>query len=372
MSAESSQEADRQERLPLEEEIKFGVVGPLDDLPERFKALGAVSNEHSRRLENIYFDTADNALFERGIGLRLRRNGTQCEMTLKLKGENIGGLHSRGELNVPVDNELQVPDLSRFPAGVLPEGLELAQIQQKLRPICHIDFERRSFDFRALNCQFEVDYDQGGILLGEGLSHPINELEVELKDSAGSLEDTMRVFTALITGFAEQDMPLVLEPFSKMHRAAVLLGGERNYLDLRPLEAAGDLGAYIRSLLLAFENLYGLFLIKHDPLVFGCVIAALKMLIKSLKMLRRSGRAAFTSESRDPLPYRDDLKVIISILKSFALRLDRLQKAVCDCALSANAEAMDALMSNLRRMERHYRIFVIPLKLRMLLSLLVS
>lgn len=354
-------------------EIKFGVLGHPDNLMAILGSLGRVSNERSDKLENIYFDTPDQKLFALGAGLRLRRGAKFTEQTLKLRGETLGGMHQRGEYNAPAERDCACPDLSKFPKEIFPENFELQAVQRALRPLCEIDFVRRSFDFELMDCAFEVAYDQGGIKLGEDTSYPINELEVELKDSNCSEDDIMRIFCALITTFAEKNLPLVQEPFSKMHRAGVLLFNTRNELELGNFSiAGGDPGSYIASLLKNYENLYGLFLLKQDPLVFSYLNSTLEILIQALKQLRRSGKAAFIQEDREPLNYSHDLKVIIDILKSYLKRSRRFEKAVNHCAFTGDVYALSALVEELRGIENRYKFYVIPLKLKVLLSMLVK
>lgn len=354
-------------------EIKFGVLGHPDNLMAILGGLGRVSNERSDDLKNIYFDTPEQELFAVGAGLRLRRGSRSCEQTLKLRGETIGGVHSRGEYNVPVGRECDCPDLAKFPREIFPEDFDLDAVQRSLRPLCEIDFMRRSFDFELMGSVFEVAYDQGGIRLDGDASYPINELEVELKDSSCSEEDIIRIFCALLTTFAEKNLPLVLEPFSKMHRAGVLLLNTRNELELTNFSiTGGDPGSYIASLIKNYENLYGLFLLKRDPMVFYYLNSTLEILILALKQLRRSGKAAFIQEDREPLNYSHDLKVIIEVLKSFLKKSRRFEKAVSRCAFTGDVYALSALVEELRGIENRCKVYVIPLKLRVLLSMLVK
>ena len=78
-------------------ELKFGYDGKADNLFETFSKIGNVSAESEQHLDNTYFDTDDKDLFALKAGLRIRRADTFTEQTLKVKGENIGGLHKRVE-----------------------------------------------------------------------------------------------------------------------------------------------------------------------------------------------------------------------------------------------------------------------------------
>ncbi|PIN63755.1 inorganic triphosphatase, partial [Klebsiella pneumoniae] len=44
---------------------------------------------------NIYYETADNWLRRHDMGLRIRGDQGRYEMTLKIAGRVVGGLHQR-------------------------------------------------------------------------------------------------------------------------------------------------------------------------------------------------------------------------------------------------------------------------------------
>ena len=103
-------------------ELKFGYDGKADNLFETFSKIGNVSAESEQHLDNTYFDTDDKDLFALKAGLRIRRADTFTEQTLKVKGENIGGLHKRVEYNLPIDDTAEVPNLLKFPKEAFPES----------------------------------------------------------------------------------------------------------------------------------------------------------------------------------------------------------------------------------------------------------
>lgn len=355
-------------------EIKLGVIGRPEDLIEILSTIGEVSNEREEQLRNVYYDTEDQVLFDKGIGLRIRKSPDFAEQTLKFRGENIGGLHSRGEYNVPVDEDIDTPNLSLFSKDIFPEDFNISQISDRLIPLCEIDFTRYSFDFKAMECVFEVAYDNGGINLGSGLYAPINELEIELKKSDKNEDDLdiTAIFSSLISVLAEKNLPLTLEPFSKMHRASVLLRNERSFVSFALRSQASDLNAYILDLIKSYENLYGLFLLKQDPQIFSCAAATLGTLLYSLKKLRKSGKMAFFSHERLPVNYRHDLKIIIKVLTMFYEKCTKFEKVFTNSVLSGNKNKVSAAMQKLRKMESDCQVYVIPLKLRVLISMLVK
>ena len=353
-------------------EIKLGVLGRPDSLPEVFASLGKVSGERSDLLENTYFDTPDDDLFKAGIGLRIRHGKDFSEQTLKLRGKNQGGLHSRGEFNIPISRSAKLPKLSKFPFEVFPDGFDIDVEQHLLQPLCRISFTRESFDFEIMDSLFEVAYDHGSIDLDTGAPYPINELEVELKQTSRSEDSVMLIYNALVTTFAEKDLPLVMEPFSKMHRAQVLLRGKRNSVAFSDTQTSSDLVSYISNLLSTLDNLYGLFLLKHDPLVFSYQNSTLRTLIRALKVLRKDAPPAFYKDEREPVSYDQELRVIIRTLKEYERRCFDYEKKIAKTSLDFDEYELSVLVDKVRRIENDCQIYVIPLKLRVLLSMIVS
>lgn len=354
-------------------EIKFGVLGRPRNLMKLFQAAGGlVSNPQIDELENVYFDTPDQKLFKIGAGLRIRHGKKLSEQTMKLRGRNLGGIHSRREFNIPIPRKEKEPDLKRFPREAFPEKFDFDAVQSSLQKACTIRFTRESFDFEIMECFFEVAYDHGCIELANGGEYPINELEIELKRSALPESSVMLVYNALITIFAEQGLPLVLEPFSKMHRATVLIKGERNNIRFQDSIQSDDLGTYIKTLVGSFENLYGLFLLKHDPLVFSFQNSTLRTLARALKTLLKQGPAAFYQDARDPVDYSADLKIMIRTIKKYEKKCRSFEKDIAKSALVLDEFALSELVDRIRKIENSCRIFVVPLKLRVLLSMLVK
>ncbi len=355
-----------------EVEIKFGVLGEPSNLMKILSSTGKVSGKKVDNFKNTYFDTKDQRLFAMQAGVRIRRGDHFTEQTLKVRGENIAGIHSRGEFNIPVSSQTKVPDLSLFPKDAFLDNVNIQELQANLEPICQINFKRCSFDFEFMNSTFEVAYDNGGIDLSEGISYPINEIEVELKETSCDDDEIIMLFSTLASIFAEKGLPLVLEPFSKMHRASVLLGTSRDYLTLSNLSECKSLKEYILELIKSFENLYGLFLIKHDPLLFTYLNSTLYTMIRALKQLKKSGKVAIVSGEREPLDYLEDLKVIIKILKSLYKKSNKIEKEITKMSLAGNEVKVLEQLIAMRTVECRYQAFLIPLKLRLLMSMLID
>ena len=81
----------------------------------------AVEGPKTFHLGNIYYDTADRALNQARVALRIREKNGEYFQTLKTKGESINGLTRRGEWEWSIPgNQLDFAGLSR----VWPESLQ--------------------------------------------------------------------------------------------------------------------------------------------------------------------------------------------------------------------------------------------------------
>ncbi|MDP9045879.1 MAG: CYTH domain-containing protein, partial [Pseudomonadota bacterium] len=138
------------------------------------------------RLQAAYYDTADRALAEAGLALRVRREGRQWVQTLKGVGDD--GL-TRYEHNVarggtaappPVDPGLHAGS----PAGERLLALLAGSPGAGLQTLYRTDIlrRRRLLVVRAPDrpsAKVELAYDQGRIIAGEAVL-AVSELEIEL------------------------------------------------------------------------------------------------------------------------------------------------------------------------------------------------
>jgi triphosphatase len=182
--------------MTQEIELKF-IVNPAE-LDSIRNTLNSLESQHSepRQLLNIYYETADNQLRRHDMGLRIRGDNGHYEMTMKIAGRVIGGLHQRPEYNV----ELTSPELALalFPAEVWPEGISPDEIQSQLNPLFSTDFAREKWVVTHGNSRIELALDLGEVKAGEQVE-PLCELELELLEGE----------TADVLAFAKQ---LVAQP----------------------------------------------------------------------------------------------------------------------------------------------------------------
>lgn len=126
--------------MAQEIELKFIVAQDgVETLREQLNALEA-KHTPAGQLLNIYYETADNWLRRHDMGLRIRGDQGRYEMTLKIAGRVVGGLHQRPEYNIPLDK----PELAleRLPAEVWPQGELPAALAEHVQPLFSTDFAR--------------------------------------------------------------------------------------------------------------------------------------------------------------------------------------------------------------------------------------
>ena len=354
-----------------EVELKFGFCGSSNNLNEIFSKIGKVGPEVCVKLDNTYFDTDSKDLFAIKCGLRIRRSDDFSEQTIKIKDESLGGLHKRKEYNLPIEPDVKIPELEKFPKGILPDEYDIADIKARLKSVCHINFTRRLFNLDIFDSTFEVACDSGYIEVDGQPRYPLNELEVELKRTEVRDDGFLRLFSMLCTELASHNLPLLLEPFSKMHRATLLQRNTVPAVDLHGVYENLSLVEYTKALIVRFEHLYGHFILSHDGALFIQICSVLECLLFCLKQLKKKNISDFVVIKNDPVNYEDDLKIITRLLKDFFKSCIHQRKSIMVYCLKQNRDKLANAVLKVRESERENKIFLIPLKLRYLLSLIV-
>lgn len=174
--------------MAQEIELKF-IVNPqnVDALRSHLHTL---TTEHvaPEKLLNVYYETPDNWLRGHDMGLRIRGVGERYEMTMKIAGQVVGGLHQRPEYNI--DLERPELDLTRFPAEVWPEGGLPDDLAARVSPLFSTDFEREKWLVNVGDSRIEIALDRGEVKAGE-FQEPICELELELL--SGERDDVLKL-----------------------------------------------------------------------------------------------------------------------------------------------------------------------------------
>ncbi len=137
--------------------------------------------EGVKKLINRYFDTPDLQLRKWNMGLRVRNDDGEREQTIKTAGSVIGGIHSRPEFNVAIEQD--EPDLTLFSEKMWPELSKVSSVQSELLCLFNTDFVRQIWHIYIDDSLVELALDVGQVSVkreGEVISEPICELEFEL------------------------------------------------------------------------------------------------------------------------------------------------------------------------------------------------
>ncbi|MCG1034408.1 inorganic triphosphatase [Bacillus amyloliquefaciens] len=180
--------------MAQEIELKFIVENEsVDALKNHLHQLTAEHHEPVQLL-NIYYETRDLWLRRHDRGLRIRGVDGRYEMTMKIGGRVVGGLHQRPEYNIEIDQPAL--DLARFPAEVWPEGQLPEGLEESASPLFSTDFWREKWLVNEGKSRIEIALDRGEVKAGE-FQEPICELELELLE--GHADDVLKLARKLVT-----------------------------------------------------------------------------------------------------------------------------------------------------------------------------
>lgn len=165
----------------MEIELKFNIhsdrVADAIWEDELFASMEEADSREEMCLDARYYDTADYALSKSYIAYRVRKEGERWVAALKWRGTNVGALHKREELCVPVyDNK---PDVSIFAQSDMGDELMRITGGRELECIFKTQVHRKMFRIDTGTSIFEISIDSGRILTPYG-QEPINEVEIEL------------------------------------------------------------------------------------------------------------------------------------------------------------------------------------------------
>ena len=222
MSEQEPSPASAAAARPGDNEVELKLQGRPEALKALFAgpaiAARATGRGITRRLENVYYDTADQRLRARGLAFRVRRDGRRYLQTLK--SDDAAGLVAwRGEWQSPLASA--EPDLGLLPAQAN-EVLDGLVGPGELRSLFTTRVRRQTRRLAAGNggapCLIEAALDLGAIE-ADGRSQPIAEIELELlQGSPKALYDLALELDALA--------PLQIETRSKSVRGYALAAGE--------------------------------------------------------------------------------------------------------------------------------------------------
>lgn len=161
-------------------EIELKLFFPKSAREALISLLNSLPHSESKgvkHLSNSYFDTPDLQLRQWDMGLRIRGCDGHYEQTIKTAGSVEGGVHSRPEYNIDIDQPKV--DLSRFPSKIWPLGADIDKVQRRLTSLFDTDFSRMIWHIYLQDSLVEVALDIGTVC-ANGVSEPICEIEFEL------------------------------------------------------------------------------------------------------------------------------------------------------------------------------------------------
>lgn len=165
----------------MEIELKYRIPAPeiAEDI-WKDKLFFSLEEDNSREelcFNAKYFDTPDCDLAKNDMAYRVRKEGCRWVASLKWKGHSEGALHTREEINVPVENDR--PDPEVFKESKI--GAELMRIigDKAVYSLLETRFHRRRLRIDTGTGIFELSVDEGWIVTPYG-EEPISEVELEL------------------------------------------------------------------------------------------------------------------------------------------------------------------------------------------------
>lgn len=167
-------------------EIELKVILSAKTIPTMTQWLATLNtiSHATETLENRYYDTNTFYFEQHQMGLRIRTKNNKHQLTLKTKGDIIGGLHIRPEYNLDLTDN--TPDFKRLVTHYNLPFNDSAILNAPLIATFSTDFTRQKQLINYKSSQIEIALDQGLIKNQYG-QETICELEFELK--TGSLTD---------------------------------------------------------------------------------------------------------------------------------------------------------------------------------------
>ena len=144
-------------------------------------AMEETASRESLYMKAAYFDTKDYILSKNDIAFRVRTEGSKVVASLKWSGKCEGALHTREEINVPMDDEacLICPSPQIFKESDI--GEEMIQLigEKSIQSIMEVGFLRSRLRIDTGTSIMEISVDKGEIVTDSGIA-PICEVEIEL------------------------------------------------------------------------------------------------------------------------------------------------------------------------------------------------
>jgi len=293
----------------MAQEIELKFIVEKDSVDALRQHLHTLSGEHHApvQLLNIYYETPDNWLRRHDMGLRIRGASGRYEMTMKIAGRVVGGLHQRPEYNIDISKpELE---LERFPAEVWPDGELPSTLAEQVQPLFSTDFWREKWLVTEGKSRIEIALDLGDVKAGE-FQEPICELELELLE--GDANDVLKLARRLVnqSGLRQGSLSKAARGYHLAAGNAPRVLKETTILHVAPkasveqgLEAALELALsqwqyheelWVRNVKNAKSHvLAAIALVRHTLALFGGIVPR-----KASAHLRKTGADGVSGDAR--------------------------------------------------------------------------
>ena len=209
----------------MEIEMKYGIEDKeIANSIWEDEYLVSIEEKDSREkvyMKASYFDTDDYILSKNDIAFRVRMEGSRIVASLKCNGASQDGLHTREEINVPVNDEacFIAPDPEIFKESDIGRDMIALVAGKPLHSLLETRFLRSRMRVDTGKSICEVAIDEGEIVTDFG-NLPICELEIEL--FTGDQEDVLHMGRTLAEKYG-----LTMENRSKYARGLKLLEDNR-------------------------------------------------------------------------------------------------------------------------------------------------
>jgi triphosphatase len=212
----------------MEIEAKYSIRGVVS--PEALDQLDLAPYiqcpDQDLQQHDFVLDTLERAISRSRHGLRLRHANGQRILTFKGPNTVQGSVHRHEEIEMalPVEYSGGLPevassifDWSQWPAEIQEPVASLIGYQADLKPIIEIQVHRQTWKIERDNVLIgELALDQG-VIVANGRSEPVYELELELK-GRGQEVDLETLDERL-----RHQLPLAMQSLSKRERGLALL-----------------------------------------------------------------------------------------------------------------------------------------------------
>lgn len=196
--------------MPQQIVLKLAVADDRHAALQRHPLL-AKAERQQQHLVSIYYDTGRLALRRAGILLRLRKQGSAWQQSIKRQQDSDGGLTQRPEWQAPYLNHF---DFSQVDDAALRDWLQRDKIAGRISAVFETNFRRTLWQLEPdPDTRILVKLDRGWIASG-GRRDTISELELQLL--SGSV-DSLYVL-ALLLAQNQAVPPLLLSKAERGYR----------------------------------------------------------------------------------------------------------------------------------------------------------